>query len=87
HEAIADEFLEKFIKLAESIRLGDPLDPNTEMGPLTSEAHRNKVLSYVEIAKEQGGHVLSGGKAPEDSSLQNGYYVLPTVVEAKPMDR
>ncbi|MFH4122318.1 aldehyde dehydrogenase family protein, partial [Acinetobacter baumannii] len=41
----------------------------------------------MEIAKEQGGHVLSGGKAPEDSSLQNGYYVLPTVVEAKPMDR
>ncbi|KQE91859.1 aldehyde dehydrogenase family protein [Acinetobacter pittii] len=87
HEAIADEFLEKFIKLAESIRLGDPLDPETEMGPLTSEAHRNKVLSYVEVAKEQGGRVLTGGKAPEDINLKNGYYVLPTVVEAKPMDR
>lgn len=87
HEAIADEFLEKFIKLAESIRLGDPLDPDTEMGPLTSEAHRNKVLSYVEVAKEQGGRVLTGGKAPDDINLQNGYYVLPTVVEAKPMDR
>lgn len=87
HEAIADEFLEKFIKLAESIRLGDPLDPDTEMGPLTSEAHRDKVLSYVEIAKEQGAKVLSGGKAPEDARLKNGYYVLPTVVEAKPMDR
>ncbi|MFW1829609.1 aldehyde dehydrogenase family protein [Acinetobacter sp. ULE_I001] len=87
HEAIADEFLEKFIRLAESIRLGDPLDPDTEMGPLTSEAHRNKVLSYVEVAKEQGGRVLTGGKAPEDINLQNGYYVLPTVVEAKPMDR
>lgn len=87
HEAIADEFLEKFIKLAESIRLGDPLDPDTEMGPLTSEAHRNKVLSYVEVAKEQGGRVLTGGKAPRDINLQNGYYVLPTVVEAKPMDR
>ncbi|ARD28845.1 betaine-aldehyde dehydrogenase [Acinetobacter lactucae] len=87
HEAIADEFLEKFIKLAKSIRLGDPLDPETEMGPLTSEAHRNKVLSYVEVAKEQGGRVLTGGKAPEDINLQKGYYVLPTVVEAKPMDR
>lgn len=87
HEAIADQFLEKFIKLAESIRLGDPLDPNTEMGPLTSEAHRNKVLSYVQIAQEQGGRILSGGKAPEDAALQNGYYVLPTIVEAKPHDR
>ncbi|GAA4417058.1 putative aldehyde dehydrogenase DhaS [Advenella faeciporci] len=87
HEAIADEFLEKFIKLAESIRLGDPLNPDTEMGPLTSEAHRDKVLSYVDIAKEQGAKILSGGKVPEDPQLRNGYYVLPTVVEAKPMDR
>ncbi|OSI24222.1 aldehyde dehydrogenase family protein [Neisseria dumasiana] len=87
HESIADEFLEKFVKLAESIRLGDPLDPETEMGPLTSESHRNKVLSYAEIATEQGGKILTGGKAPEDAALKNGYYVLPTVVEAKPTDR
>ncbi|KPN74875.1 aldehyde dehydrogenase family protein [Neisseria sp. 74A18] len=87
HESIADEFLEKFVKLAESIRLGDPLNPETEMGPLTSESHRNKVLSYAEIATEQGGKILTGGKAPEDAALKNGYYVLPTVVEAKPTDR
>ncbi|MCS4533485.1 aldehyde dehydrogenase family protein [Neisseria montereyensis] len=87
HESIADEFLKKFIALAESIRLGDPLDPNTEMGPLTSEAHRNKVLSYAEIAEQQGGKILTGGKAPQDAALQKGYYVLPTIVEAKPNDR
>lgn len=87
HESIADEFLEKFIKLSESIRLGDPLDPETEMGPLTSAAHRDKVLSYVEVTKEQGGKILSGGKAPDDESLKNGYYVLPTIVEADPLDR
>jgi aldehyde dehydrogenase (NAD+) len=87
HESIADQFLEKFIGLANSIRLGDPLDPNTEMGPLTSEAHRNKVLSYVEIAKQQGGRILSGGTVPEEQSLQNGYFVKPTVVEAQPQDR
>lgn len=87
HESIANEFLEKFIKLSESIRLGDPLDPETEMGPLTSAAHRDKVLSYVEITKEQGGNILSGGKSPDDESLKNGYYILPTIVEAKPFDR
>ncbi|WP_019673637.1 aldehyde dehydrogenase family protein [Psychrobacter lutiphocae] len=87
HESIADEFLEKFIKLAESIKLGDPLNPETEMGPLTSEAHRDKVLSYVEITKEEGGKILSGGKPPEDSDLKNGFYVLPTIVEANAKDR
>ncbi len=87
HEKIADQFLEKFIKLAESIRVGDPLDPNTEMGPLTSKAHRDKVISYVDIAKQQGAKILTGGKVPEGDTLQKGYYVLPTVVEAKPTDR
>ncbi|MDQ8953353.1 aldehyde dehydrogenase family protein [Acinetobacter rudis] len=87
HENIADEFLEKFIKLAASIRLGNPMDPNTEMGPLTSEVHRNKVLSYTQIAKEQGGKVLLGGEAPTDPALQKGFYVMPTIVEAQPNDR
>lgn len=87
HESIADAFLEKFVNLAQSIRLGSPQDPETEMGPLTSAAHRDKVLSYAEIAVEQGGKILTGGKAPADEALKNGYYVLPTVVEAKPSDR
>ncbi|OUY06400.1 betaine-aldehyde dehydrogenase [Acinetobacter populi] len=87
HESIADQFLEKFIDLAKSIRLGDPLDPDTEMGPLTSQAHRDKVLSYAKIALEQGGKVLTGGIVPNDDSLKHGYYVLPTIVEAKSDDR
>lgn len=87
HEAIADQFLEKFIALAKTIQLGDPLDPNTEMGPLTSELHRDKVLSYVKIAEQEGGKVLLGGTAPQDPQLKNGFYILPTIVEAKAMDR
>ncbi len=86
-ESIADEFLERFITLARSIRLGDPLDPNTEMGPLTSELHRDRVLSFVDIARQQGGRILTGGKAPSDPALASGFYVEPTVVEAKPGDR
>ena len=49
HESIAERFLERFIALAESIRLGDPLDPATEMGPLTSAAHRDRVLRYIDM--------------------------------------
>jgi len=87
HEAIADEFLDKFLTLARSIRIGDPMTPDTEMGPLTSSLHRDRVLSYVEITKEQGGTVLTGGKAPDNPHLAQGYYVEPTVVRAKPTDR
>jgi acyl-CoA reductase-like NAD-dependent aldehyde dehydrogenase len=81
HEKIADAFLEKFIPLAESIRLGNPLDANTEMGPLTSMQHRDRVLSYVDIARREGGELLAGGKAP-GGELASGCYVEPTVVRA-----
>jgi acyl-CoA reductase-like NAD-dependent aldehyde dehydrogenase len=82
HESIAEEFLEKFTALAKSIRLGNPMDPNTEMGPLTSLMHRDRVLSYVDIAREQGGTILTGGKAP-GGELANGCYVEPTIVRAR----
>jgi len=81
HEKIADAFLEKFIPLARSIRLGNPLDPNTEMGPVTSLLHRDRVLNYVDIARSQGGELLAGGRAP-GGDLAAGCYVEPTVVRA-----
>ncbi len=88
HERIADEFLERFTALARSIRLGNPLDAATEMGPLTSIQHRDRVLSYVDVAREEGGEVLAGGRPPDEESLARGCYVEPTIVKAKtPRDR
>jgi aldehyde dehydrogenase (NAD+) len=87
HEKIADRFLDHFLKLAASIRLGNPLDPTTEMGPLTSKLHQERVLKFVEVAKEQGGEVLLGGKRPSQPGLQAGCFVEPTVVRAKLTDR
>jgi len=86
HERIADEFLDGFCSLAQSIRLGDPLDPETEMGPLTSKQHQERVLHYVGVAKDEGGEVLTGGKTPERDELARGCFVEPTVVRAKPAD-
>jgi len=83
HERIAEEFLARFLALAKSIRLGNPLEPGTEMGPLTSTLHRDRVLSYVAIAREQGGEILLGGKPPADLALAKGCYVEPTVVRVK----
>jgi len=83
HERIADEFLDQFTPLAKSIRLGNPLDDATEMGPLTSAQHRDRVLSYVDVAREQGGEVIAGGKSPSASELARGCYVEPTVVRVR----
>ncbi|HEX6423267.1 MAG TPA: aldehyde dehydrogenase family protein [Acidimicrobiales bacterium] len=87
HESVADEFLDRFLALARSIRVGDPLAPGTEMGPLTSPEHRDRVLSYVKVAEDEGGEVLCGGTAPADPDLAAGCYVLPTVVRAEPSSR
>jgi betaine-aldehyde dehydrogenase len=87
HESIAEEFGKRFVALARSIRIGDPLDPATELGPLTSAMHRDRVLGYVKVATDEGGEILTGGKAPERADLAKGFYVEPTVVRAKPTDR
>ncbi|MEX2251678.1 MAG: aldehyde dehydrogenase family protein [Acidimicrobiia bacterium] len=87
HEAIADEFISRFVALSQSIRLGDPLDRATEMGPLTSPEHRDRVLNYVKVAVDEGGEILTGGGIPEGAEFASGCYVQPTVVRAKPEDR
>jgi len=87
HESIAEEFLERFIALAASIKVGDPKDSGTEMGPLTSTAHRDRVLAYIDIARQEGGEVLTGGTAPSDPALADGCYVEPTVVRVDPSAR
>jgi len=82
-EEIAEEFISKFVALAKSIKIGNPLDPATEMGPLTSAMHRDRVLDFVKVAVDEGGEILTGGKSPEDPALRNGCYVLPTIVRVR----
>jgi aldehyde dehydrogenase (NAD+) len=86
HEAIADEFLDRFVTLAKSIRLGNPLDDKTEMGPLTSRMHQERVLHFSRVARDEGGEVLTGGKVPERDDLAKGCFVEPTVVRANIKD-
>lgn len=82
-EEIAEEFISKFVALAKSIKIGNPLDPTTEMGPLTSAMHRDRVLDFVKVAVDEGGEILAGGKSPDDPALRNGCYVLPTIVRVR----
>ncbi len=86
-DSIADEFISRFVALTEGIRLGDPMDGMTEMGPLTSPEHRDRVLNYVKVAVDEGGEILTGGGVPEGAEFNSGCYVQPTVVLANPEDR
>lgn len=86
HERVADEFIERFAALAGSIRLGNPLDESTEMGPLTSREHQERVLHFLDVARDEGGEVVTGGKAPERDDLAAGCFVEPTIVRARPRD-
>lgn len=77
---IADEFIARFVERARAIRVGDPFDASTEIGPLCYRGHMERVLSYADIARADGAKVLVGGeRAP---GFERGYYVLPTAVLA-----
>jgi aminomuconate-semialdehyde/2-hydroxymuconate-6-semialdehyde dehydrogenase len=76
---IADEFIAMVIEDAGRLRIGDPLDENTEYGPLISAAHRERVDGLVKEAVREGAQVLIGGKAPQQHPL--GFYYLPTILD------
>ena len=77
---IYDNFLVSFVEKASRIKLGLADNPETQMGPLISDAQRKKVISYIEKAKAEGGKVVCGGKIPENAELKNGYFFEPTVL-------
>ena len=77
---IYERFVDALKKKAEALRIGSPLEQSTEMGPLISKQHREKVLSYYRLASEEGANVVTGGSAPQfGNSLDSGFYVQPTI--------
>ena len=82
HRSVLGAFLPKLKARTEAIRLGDPLDPATQMGALISSAHCDKVLGYIEQGKAEGAHVLTGGHRVTEGVPAGGNYVAPTVFTA-----
>jgi aldehyde dehydrogenase len=79
-ESIFDRFLERAVDRVSKIRMGNPLDPNTQMGAQASHDQLEKILEYIKVGKQEGARCAIGGEQahlPED--LENGYYVKPTV--------
>ncbi|MDH3350746.1 MAG: 2-hydroxymuconic semialdehyde dehydrogenase [Gammaproteobacteria bacterium] len=81
HQRIFDEFVARLKDRAEALRMGWPDDEQTEIGPLVSTAHRDKVLSYYELAREEGATVVTGGGIPEFGDARDqGAWVQPTIL-------
>ncbi|MDQ1047483.1 aldehyde dehydrogenase [Streptomyces sp. V4I2] len=78
HRSVYDELLERVTERARTIVIGDPLDEKTELGPLAFEAQRDKVAGYVDLGRDEGARVLTGGRA-NDGGL-GGYFYEPTVL-------
>ena len=83
HESIYDSFVKGFLEVVSDLIVGDPSDDQTELGALISADHRDKVMSYIELAEEEGGDILCGGGAPVGipQAFENGYWVSPTVID------
>ncbi|HEX2967371.1 MAG TPA: aldehyde dehydrogenase family protein [Syntrophorhabdaceae bacterium] len=80
HESLYDEFAARFVEAAKQVRIGDPTNPNTVMGPLAYEAHRDKVEWYISEARREGARLLLGGERPNTPETGNGFFVAPTIL-------
>ncbi|RJF96580.1 5-carboxymethyl-2-hydroxymuconate semialdehyde dehydrogenase [Noviherbaspirillum cavernae] len=79
-ESIYDRFVADFAARASRLKVGDPLDPDTIIGPMISRDHWEKVTSYIELGKQEGARVVFGGCTPEvPEKFRNGFWVQPTV--------
>lgn len=81
HEAVHDELVKRVAEVGKSLKLGDTFDPTTQVSAIVSERQLERVLGYLEIAKQEGAAVAAGGRrAVPSSDLERGYFVEPTVL-------
>ncbi|MEM6395536.1 MAG: aldehyde dehydrogenase [Bacteroidota bacterium] len=83
---IYDRFKGDFIDRVQKLVVGDPFRADVDLGALVSEPHYHKVLSYIELAQQEGGRILTGGQPVFPEGFEQGWYVAPTVIEGLPMD-
>ena len=81
HRSIKAAFLERLVKRVGAMRIGDPMNPETQVGALVSEQHMHKVLYYIDRGRAEGARVLTGGMRVTTGELGKGYFVAPTVFD------
>mgnify|MGYP001159211525 CR=1 FL=1 len=86
HDSVHDALLPQIVEAVAKVRPGSPESPDTRMGPLISEAQRQKVVGYVESAKAEGARLMLGGGVPADPALAGGFFFEPTIFADVTMD-
>lgn len=86
HRDVYEEVLEKVVDRAKRIKLGDPLDPETEVGPVAYEQHLDRILSYIELGQQEGAKLALGGVRASEGELAKGFYLEPTIFEGATSD-
>jgi acyl-CoA reductase-like NAD-dependent aldehyde dehydrogenase len=85
HESHLEVFTQRFCAAVRRLKLGDPLDPGTHIGPMVTRQQQERVLAYVATGVEEGAQVVAEGTLPDDERLRGGYFVAPTVfADVKP---
>jgi acyl-CoA reductase-like NAD-dependent aldehyde dehydrogenase len=79
HRSIHDQVVQEMVRRTEALQLGDPQDPETQIGPLVSEKQRALVEKYVDIGISEGATLAAGGKRPSGPQFDDGHYYLPTI--------
>ncbi len=81
------KFKEEFTERAKQLKVGDPMEETNNLGAVVSRQHCEKILSYIELAKDEGGDILCGGRQLNpDGRCRNGWFIEPTVIEGLPFD-
>jgi aminomuconate-semialdehyde/2-hydroxymuconate-6-semialdehyde dehydrogenase len=87
HQNIYEKFKTAFVERVKSLKVGDPNDDTSNLGAIVSKQHQQKILSYIQLAKEEGGTVLCGGNEIKlEGRCANGYFVAPTVIDGLSYD-
>jgi betaine-aldehyde dehydrogenase len=81
HESVRAPFLERLVAKASALRVGDPEDPRTQMGPLITAKHRESIERYVKLGLDEGGRLLAGGERPKGGVFERGWFYRPTVLD------
>lgn len=86
-KSIYERFRDDFVQITKGLKIGDPLDASTQIGAIVSEQHMKKILSYIDLAQEEGGKILTGGRRIiVEGRCEKGYFIEPTVIEGLTFD-
>ena len=86
HESLYDEIIQRMEAMVSGIQMGDPRDPAAEMGPVNNRVHHERVMGFIDSAKQDGAKLVHGGKRPPGEQFSAGYWVEPTIYSDVTMD-